>query len=77
MPTFKCTNCNAYKRSRHDAGCHSSCGGNCREACETCGRTTLISMDVARITDDLGVSRNNPILKMAVKYISEVEDPNH
>jgi hypothetical protein len=64
-------------RTRHDAGCHSSCNSNCREVCETCGRNTLISMDVVNITDDLGISRDNPILKMAVKYISEVEDPNH
>ena len=77
MPTYKCTNCDKYKRSRHDAGCHGSCGGNCREVCETCGQATLISMDVARITDELGIRRNNAVLRMAAKYVSEVEDPNH
>jgi hypothetical protein len=34
-------------------------------------------MDVAKITSDLGISQTNPILKLAAKYISEVEDSNH
>ena len=78
MPTYKCTNCNSYKRSRFEAGCRGSCGTDrCREYCETCNQHTLISMDVANITSDLGVSQNNPILRMAARYISEVEDSNH
>ena len=78
MPTYKCTNCNEYKRSRFEAGCRGGCGTDrCRECCESCDRHTLISMDVANITSELGISQNNPILRMAAKYVSEVEDPNH
>jgi hypothetical protein len=34
-------------------------------------------MDVVNITRDLDISQDNPILKLAVKYISEVEDSSH
>jgi len=34
-------------------------------------------MDVANRVLDLGVSQNHPILRLAARYVSEVEDPNH
>src|SRR4051794_23573589 len=37
--TYKCMNCNAYKRSRYEAGCRGGCGTDrCRECCESCNQ---------------------------------------
>jgi hypothetical protein len=78
MASYKCTNCDAYKRSKYEAGCYGSCGKrDCRDCCESCGQHTLINMSVVNVTSDMGISQSNPVLKMVTKYINEVEDSDH
>jgi hypothetical protein len=75
MPTYKCTNCNEYKRSKYEAGCYGSCGKrDCKECCESCGNHTLISMEVANISSEIGISVSNPVLRLIQQQINEVDN---
>jgi hypothetical protein len=74
MPTYKCTNCNEYKRSKYEAGCNGNCGKrDCRECCETCGNHTLVSTEVAVIGNQLGLSQDNEILPILQRMKNEVD----
>lgn len=74
MPTYKCTNCDAYKRSKYEAGCYGSCGRrDCRECCESCGQHTLLSTEVISVTSELGLRVDNPVAQMLQKLKNEVD----
>jgi len=76
MTYYKCTNCNDYKRSKYEAGCYGNCGNrDCKECCESCGNHTLVSMEVANISSEIGISISNPVLRLIQQQINEVESP--
>ena len=77
MPTYKCSNCNEYKRSKYEAGCYGSCGKkDCRDCCESCGQHTLFSTDVVKIGNELGLRQDNPVLPILQRLKNEVDYGN-
>lgn len=77
MPTYKCTNCNENKRSRYEAGCYGKCGKrDCRDCCETCGNHSLISTEVTRIGNEIGLRSDNPVLPILQRLKNEVDYGN-
>src|ERR1043165_691355 len=58
-----CQNCKTDRTSRHDASCHSYCGGNCKITCSYCYQETLIEMAVVRVANQLNISKNSDFLK--------------
>jgi len=74
MATYKCTNCDAYKCSKYEAGCYGSCGKrDCRDCCESCGNHTLVSTEVSKIGNQLGLSQDNEILPILQRMKNEVD----
>lgn len=58
-----CTNCKEDRKSKYDSGCYGSCGKrDCDTCCSYCGQHDLIEASVVRVSNQLGISKNNPLL---------------
>jgi hypothetical protein len=70
-----CTNCKEDRSSKYDAGCYGSCGKrNCKNCCASCGEHTLIETAVVKVSNQLGISRNNPFLNELQRLKNMVDE---
>src|SRR2546430_5305286 len=68
-----CTNCKTDRSSRYSS-CNNSCGsGICSHVCSYCGQHTLIEYAVERISHQLSISNNNPLMNRLQRLKADVE----